>query len=241
LVERSQRTRSSSATPSLASALAVAALLATVPLMLHGLRGGDADASSASATAATGGEGPLGGDWPQVVWRPWRAVGRPYAGRLVGGVQLPVEGEDFFTWDGVLERSPNRGWRRYGTGKLVRILLRVASEFRAAWPGAPRVAIADLSRPHGGDFGRRFGGLGHASHQNGLDADIYYPRRDRAEAEAQRPRDIDRTLAQDLVDRFVEQGAQFVFVGPRTGLRGPRRVVQPLVHHDDHMHVRIRP
>jgi hypothetical protein len=47
-------------------------------------------------------------------------------------------------------------------------------------------------------------------------------------------------LAQALVDLFVKAGAQFVFVGPHVGLRGPKRVVQSLALHDDHMHVRIR-
>ena len=55
-----------------------------------------------------------------------------------------------------------------------------------------------------------------------------------------RPAQIDRERTQELVDAFVEAGARYVFVGPRTGLRGPRRVVQRLGHHDDHMHVRIR-
>ncbi|MDF2745169.1 MAG: hypothetical protein K0S88_6547, partial [Actinomycetia bacterium] len=32
-----------------------------------------------------------------------------------------------------------------------------------------------------------------------------------------------------------------VFVGPRTGLRGPPKVVMTLGNHDDHLHVRIRP
>jgi hypothetical protein len=50
---------------------------------------------------------------------------------------------------------------------------------------------------------------------------------------------IDRPLAQDLVNRFVAVGAQYVFVGPHTGLRGPRPIVQPLYLHDNHMHVRI--
>jgi murein endopeptidase len=106
---------------------------------------------------------------------------------------------------------------------------------------APRVGIADLSRPHGGTFGARFGGLGHASHQNGLDADVLYPRTDRRELRAYAPRLVDRALAQDLVDRFVAAGARYVFVGPRFGLRGRRGVVQQLVHHDDHLHVRISP
>jgi hypothetical protein len=33
---------------------------------------------------------------------------------------------------------------------------------------------------------------------------------------------------------------QYAFVGPDTGLKGPRGVVIPLVDHDDHVHVRIR-
>jgi protein MpaA len=32
-----------------------------------------------------------------------------------------------------------------------------------------------------------------------------------------------------------------VFVGPHVGLRGPHRIVQRLIYHDDHMHVRIGP
>jgi murein endopeptidase len=118
-------------------------------------------------------------------------------------------------------------------------VLAVIAEYRAANPGAPRVGIADLSRPHGGKFGRRFGGLGHASHQNGIDVDALYPRRDLQERIPSKAAQIDRALSQDLVDRFVAAGAEYVFVGPNTKLTGPRKVVQPLVHHDDHMHVRF--
>ena len=176
----------------------------------------------------------------RITWRDSRALGLPYAGRLVRGVQLPPEGRHFYTWDPVRKRSPNRGWRRFGTDHLVRTLLRVAAAHRSANPGAPRVGIGDLSRPYGGDFGARFGGIGHASHENGLDADVYYPRRDRRERAPIRPAQIDRGLAQDLVDRFIRAGAAKVFVGPNTGLTGPRSVVQVLPsHHDNHMHVRL--
>jgi murein endopeptidase len=170
-----------------------------------------------------------------------RAIGRPFAGRLVGGVQLPVEGAEFFTWDPILKRSPNRSWRRYGTDRLLDTIAQVLTEYRAQHPDAPRVAIGDLSRPRGGDFGPRFGPPGHASHQNGLDVDVYYPRKDRLERAPRSPAMVDRELAQDLADLFVEAGAQYVFVGPHVRLRGSRRVVQPLRLHDDHMHVRIRP
>ena len=69
--------------------------------------------------------------------------------------------------------------------------------------------------------------------------DIYYPRKDGRELEARRVAQVDRDLAQDLVDRFVEAGARRVFVGPTVGLRGPRPVVQALPFHDDHLHVRL--
>jgi murein endopeptidase len=172
---------------------------------------------------------------------PSRAVGQPWHGRLVNGVQLPEVGGDWLTWDPVLKQIPDRPWRRWGTAKLIRTLQQVLAAFHLAHPELPQVLIGDLSRPQGGIFDNRFGGLGHASHQNGLDADVYYPRADRRLLAAYRPDLIDRPLAQELVDRFVAAGAQFVFVGTRTGLRGPRKVVEVIAHHNDHMHVRIFP
>jgi hypothetical protein len=169
-----------------------------------------------------------------------RSLGLPWDGRLAGGVRLEAQGEHHFTWDSVRKRSPSRGWRRYGNARLVRTTLGVLSEYAAANPEAARVGVGDLSRPRGGDFGSRYGGIGHASHQNGLDVDVYYPRRDRRERPPRIPSQIDRPLAQDLVDRFVAAGAAKVFVGPNTGLRGPPAVVEVLpAHHDNHVHVRL--
>ena len=177
---------------------------------------------------------------PPILWRRCRALGKPWAGRLVRGTRLPVEGEDFFTWDPVAKRRPNRWWRRYACDFTIRKVLAVLRAHRLAFPDTPRVGIGDLSRPRGGRFGKRFGGLGHASHQNGVDVDLYYPRLDGLEREPRTVRQIDLELAQDLVDRFVRAGARYVFVGPNTDLTGPRRVVERLVHHDDHLHVRFR-
>ncbi len=115
----------------------------------------------------------------------------------------------------------------------------VLDAYRATNPGAPRVGIADLSRIHGGRFGANFGGLGHASHQNGLDADVLYPRKDGTEARATKPSEVDQERAQKLLDLFVQAGAVKVFVGPHLHLKGPKNVVVPLIYHDDHMHVRI--
>jgi murein endopeptidase len=167
------------------------------------------------------------------------AVGHPWNGRLVHGIELPAAGPDFVTWDEVLRRSPNRGSRRWGTDELVLMLEQVTREYREAHPGVPPVLISDLSREHGGPFGREYGGLGHASHQNGRDADVMYPRRDRTLRAATRPSQVDRALAQDLVDRFRAAGAVKLFVGLHVGLRGPRKIVEAIPFHDDHVHVRI--
>ncbi len=176
---------------------------------------------------------------PRYPERPSRAVGSASAGRLVRGVKLPASGRDHVTYDPITHERPSRPWRRHGTDRLVRTLLRVLRAHRRANPGAPRVLVGDLSRPRGGDFGPRYGLPGHASHQNGLDADLYYPRRDRRLRVPSRPAQVDRRLAQDLVDRLVDAGAQFVFVGPSLGLTGPPAVVQPLPLHDNHIHVRL--
>jgi hypothetical protein len=223
-----------------------ATLLAAAALVTVLLRGESTTASEPPATTVVPAPGPPATPQPAVpespipdAVRPSRAVGLPYAGRLVRGFELPAEGAEFFTWDPILKRSPNRDWRRWGTERLLETLARVLTDYRVLHPDAPRVGIGDLSRPRGGNFGPQFGRPGHASHQNGLDVDVYYPRRDGLERRPYRPSLVDLGLSQDLVDLFVEAGAQYVFVGPHLPLHGPRRIVQHLVLHDDHMHVRI--
>ncbi len=176
---------------------------------------------------------------PAVAYRRSTALGLPHAGRLRDGVQLPAEGAYFFTWDPIFKTRRNRLWRRYATDFTVRRLLRVMREHVAAHPGAPRVGVGDLSRTRGGPFGPEYGSIGHVSHQNGLDADVYYPRRDRRERPPRLPAQVNRRLAQALVDRFVRAGAEKVFVGLNVRLKGPRGVVEPLAHHDNHLHVRF--
>jgi penicillin-insensitive murein endopeptidase len=178
---------------------------------------------------------------PPIHWRHSRAVGQPWSGSLVNGVQLPPYGRDFVSWDAVLHRSPDRAFRRFGTDRLLRTVLAVARAYRRAHPGAPRLVIQDMSLQHGGFFGAEWGGLGHQSHQNGLDVDIAYPRRDGREIGIDDVSQIAPRFAQELVDRFVRAGAQYVFVGYHTHLHGPSGVVMAIPYHDDHMHVRIFP
>ncbi len=190
---------------------------------------------------ATASPTPAPAPLPPVIRRPpSRAVGAPWAGRLVNGRRLPPHGAGFLTWDPILKQVGNRPWRRWGTDRLLRTVRAVLAAYARRHPDAPPVLVGDLSRRHGGDFGPRFGGIGHASHQNGLDADIYYPRRDGRLRVPRRPDEVDLAAAQELVDAFVRAGAVNVFVGPSLNLRGPTKIVSSLVHHDNHLHVRLR-
>ncbi len=153
------------------------------------------------------------------------AVGAPNQGRLVNGIQLPASGPDWMALS-----APANRWT---TDRMLSFVLSVLRAYRLANPTAPAVMIGDLSLPYGGRMG------GHVSHQNGLDADIYYPRLDRTLQAPTRVRDVDRSLAQDLVSRFAAAGAQFAFVGLHVGLGGPPGIVQAIANHDDHFHVRI--
>ena len=168
------------------------------------------------------------------------AVGLPEAGSLVRGVRFPGDGRAFFTWDPIRRESPNRTWRRWGTDDTVRMTLSVLRGFARRHPGAPPIGVGDLSVRGGGDFGPEVGGgIGHATHQNGLDVDVYYPLRTGEERAPLSVEEVDIALAQDLVDGFVAAGASTVYVGPNLPLTGPPGVVVPLANHDNHLHARF--
>ncbi len=174
--------------------------------------------------------------FPRVDWHHATSVGLPYDGHLVDGTQLPIDGPDWVTWDPVTDSVPNQPRRLYGNERTIHAILSVVTAYHAAHPDAPRVVIGDISREGGGPMTDE-----HVSHQNGLDVDVYYPRLDRELRAPVESDQIDRRLAQDLLDRFVAAGAQMIFVGYSTGLSGPSGVVIPYANHEYHMHVRFPP
>jgi hypothetical protein len=173
--------------------------------------------------------------FPKIDWHHARSLGLPYSGRLVDGTQLPVKGPDWVTWNPITDSVPNLAKRLYGNEHTIRTVLSVTRAYRAAHRHAARVVIGDISRDSGGPMDD------HLSHQNGLDVDVYFPRVDRHLSAPTASRQIDHRLAQALLDRFVDAGAQMIFVSPSTGLHGPADVVMPWPGHDYHMHVRFSP
>ncbi|HMT13446.1 MAG TPA: penicillin-insensitive murein endopeptidase [Aestuariivirga sp.] len=89
-----------------------------------------------------------------------RAIGSYAKGCLAGARALPVNGP---AWQ-VMRLSRNRNW---GTPQLLGLLERLALDARAndGWNG---LLVGDLSQPRGGPMLS-----GHASHQIGLDADVW--------------------------------------------------------------------
>ncbi len=91
---------------------------------------------------------------------PPRAIGSYAKGCLAGGAALPPDGD---AWQ-VMRLNRNRNW---GHPALVAYLERLARDVPRinGWPG---LLVGDMSQPRGGPML-----TGHASHQIGLDADIW--------------------------------------------------------------------
>jgi penicillin-insensitive murein DD-endopeptidase len=89
-----------------------------------------------------------------------RSIGSYADGCLAGGVALPITGP---AWQ-VMRLSRNRNW---GNPKLIEFLERFGTNAKTVgWNG---LLVGDMSQPRGGPMI-----TGHASHQIGLDADIWF-------------------------------------------------------------------
>jgi penicillin-insensitive murein endopeptidase len=91
---------------------------------------------------------------------PPQSIGFYSRGCLAGAKALPIDGP---TWQ-VMRPSRNRNW---GHPNLIAFLERFSRRVAATshWPG---ILIGDMSQPRGGPMLK-----GHASHQIGLDADVW--------------------------------------------------------------------
>ena len=182
-----------------------------------------------------------------------RAIGYYARGCLAGATALPVSGG---SWQ-VMRLSRNRNW---GHPRLIALLERLAAEAKAkdGWNG---LLVGDISQPRGGPML-----TGHASHQIGLDADIWLtPMPDKvlspAERESMVPVNVvidHRTLKKaawtEAHARLIKRAASYpeverIFVHPpikkalcdwATGDRSWLAKVRPYYNHTYHFHVRIK-
>ncbi|HET6376056.1 MAG TPA: penicillin-insensitive murein endopeptidase [Methylocella sp.] len=182
-----------------------------------------------------------------------RTIGFYSRGCLAGGQPLPVNGP---AWQ-VMRLSRNRNW---GHPALVGFLERFALQVPRVshWPG---ILVGDMSQPRGGPML-----TGHASHQIGLDADIWLtPMPERALTAAEREEmmavnvvrsdrlDVDpakwtpdhlaviKSAAQDrAVQRiFVNAAIKKALCREAGPDRSWLRKVRPYYGHDYHFHVRL--
>ena len=180
-----------------------------------------------------------------------RAIGSYAKGCLAGGAQLPITGP---AWQ-VTRLSRNRNW---GHPALVSLIERIATQAQGeGWRG---LLVGDMAQPRGGPMVS-----GHASHQIGLDVDIWFtPMPDHTMSRQEREtlgatsmlksgtRQLDpgkwteahsrlvRTVAkQGDVDRIFVAAAIKKHLCEWAGYdRAWLRKVRPWWGHDDHLHVR---
>ena len=181
-----------------------------------------------------------------------RTIGFYAKGCLAGALALPINGA---TWQ-VMRLSRNRNW---GHPSLVQFLERLAAQApKTGWHG---LLVGDMSQPRGGPML-----TGHASHQVGLDADIWLtpmpdreltrPEREEMSATmvvAEDRKDVDpqvwtpahfnviKAAAQDpKVQRiFVNAAIKKALCREAGSDRGWLGKVQPWWGHDYHFHVRL--
>jgi penicillin-insensitive murein DD-endopeptidase len=195
--------------------------------------------------------------WPSIsepAPGPARSIGEYSAGCLQGGVALPLDGV------GYQVMRPGRH-RNYGHPALVDYVRELGRDVKRKRLGV--LLVGDLSQPRGGRSSN-----GHASHQTGLDVDIWYTHPPRAlrgplpllvreELEADSVVDDKRQvlvprwrshvskllrLAADgpHVDRiFVNPAIKQALCEQRQEPRGWLRKIRPWYGHADHFHVRL--
>ncbi len=181
-----------------------------------------------------------------------KSIGFYAKGCLAGGKPLPVNGP---AWQ-VMRLSRNRNW---GHPSLIRYIERFAVDAKEkdGWPG---LLVGDLSMPRGGPMP-----YGHASHQVGLDVDIWYkPAPDHELSAEEResmkmetflldPGHVNPAVWTPEFEQLLRRAVSYpevarVFVNPAIkkwlcdNAKGDRRFLSKITAirgHDDHFHVRL--
>jgi penicillin-insensitive murein endopeptidase len=184
---------------------------------------------------------------------PTRVIGFYSKGCIAGAEALPINGD---TWQ-VMRLSRNRNWAH---PDMIDLLKRLSAKAHkdAGWPG---ILVGDMAQPRGGPMI-----TGHASHQIGLDADVWLTpmpdlrlsREEREEMSAVMMVRSDRldvdskvwtpghlTVIRDAaqeprVERiFVNAAIKKALCRDAKGDRSWLSKIRPMYGHDYHFHIRI--
>ena len=183
---------------------------------------------------------------------PTRSIGSYAKGCLAGAVPLPIDGPH---WQ-VMRLSRNRHW---GEPQLVSYIEQLSQDAsRVGWPG---LLVGDMSQPRGGPMP-----TGHASHQIGLDVDLWFtPMPDHTLTADEREKmgavsllikgrlAVDPQKWSDVYARLLKQAVSYpqvarIFVSPAIKKElcdtagtdtAWLRKLRPWWGHDDHFHVRL--
>ena len=185
---------------------------------------------------------------------PANAIGSYAAGCVAGAEAMPITGD---TWQ-VMRLSRNRNW---GYPDMIALLKRLSVKAHkdAGWPG---ILVGDIGQPRGGPALS-----GHASHQMGIDADVWLtPMPDHLLSRADREEMSATMMVRDdrldidpkawtpmhwmvIRDAAMEPSVQRIFVNPAikkalcreaTGNRSWLEKIRPWWGHDYHFHIRMR-
>ncbi len=182
-----------------------------------------------------------------------RAIGSYAKGCLSGGKALSVTGP---AWQ-AMRTSRNRNWAHPALVKLVEKLAKESKQ-SDGWNG---LLVGDMSQPRGGPML-----TGHASHQIGLDADVWFtPMPDRVLTSAERETYVPVEMVKDRSTlnrdnwsesraRLIRRAASYpevarIFVHPpikaelckwAKGDRSWLAKVRPYYNHTYHFHVRMK-
>jgi penicillin-insensitive murein DD-endopeptidase len=184
---------------------------------------------------------------------PPRAIGQYDRGCVSGASKLPMNGPG---WQ-VMRLSRNRYW---GHPVLLAYLAKLASDAQRL-DGSPGILVGDMAQPIGGPL---LGG--HASHQSGLDADLWYmPTPGHALSMEEREQTsapsvvnaatltVDKAYWNQAQIKLLQRAASYpevarIFVHPAVkkalcSAAGADRAwlqkIRPWYKHDDHFHIRL--
>ncbi len=192
----------------------------------------------------------------------WEQIKTPVAGQaqsiggysngcIIGAQPLALKGEGYQ----VIRSVKNR---YYGHPELLSYLIQLGKKAKAA--GIPPILIGDMGMPAGGRFSS-----GHASHQTGLDADIWLRFGPMDDATARNPAGLATIMVNRNTNRVDEKlwteahttliklaasdaKVDRIFVNPAIKLklcnsagndRAWLRKIRPWFAHDSHFHVRL--